>query len=572
MAISIEHLTSENVALVTITPNETLETAVSLMIEHDFSQLPVVENDKPYGKPASFVTSNSIAHALKVFRTSLKDLLVKDAVVTARTVSIDEDLFTKMDDILDSYAVLVLYNDGTIANIVTNYDTTQYFRKRAEDMLLVEDIETTLKDHIRAAYGGDETDQTGPLQKAIDSLSGFVDAIQVDCRRAFRRFCDDKTIEISNIEVETYVDTPFTKAKNEKVFDDLTLNEYIQLARKEEAWSVLSANFSISSDHFLAMLDGVRITRNKLMHFRPDIAVEERENLRFCARWFKNHPPLPQNEEGHDDDRSVEERHSDVDETLLDPKFDQSKNEMQNDIIDLAEDRSVESKYAPLARYLLNVSRGREKLILPFSQIETIIGTELPAAAREHRAWWANDSTTHAQSQQWLNVNWRVISINMSSEKVTFGRAKDRERAYIEFFSKIQNRLKENPEFPLLPMNPLGVNWLTLANFNEGKQRLILSFAQKQRVRLEIYIDTGNQHENKSIIDRLFEKREFISNSIEGMVYWERLDHRRASRIALYKKGAITDKAELLEQTVEWTVEQAPSLYEEFAKELTHLG
>jgi len=50
--------------------------------------------------------------------------------------------------------------EETLIGIVTSYDTTEYFRRRAEDMMFVEDIESTLKDFIRAAFTiTDEADQ-----------------------------------------------------------------------------------------------------------------------------------------------------------------------------------------------------------------------------------------------------------------------------------------------------------------------------------------------------------------------------------------------------------------------------
>ncbi len=64
MAIPIENLIRDQPELTTILPDATLQEAVELMIENDFSQLPIVEDGKPYGTPASFVTSTSIARAL----------------------------------------------------------------------------------------------------------------------------------------------------------------------------------------------------------------------------------------------------------------------------------------------------------------------------------------------------------------------------------------------------------------------------------------------------------------------------------------------------------------------------
>lgn len=560
MAILIEHLTYDQPALITISPSATLQDAVAMMIEHDFSQLPIVEDGKPYGNPASFVTSSSIARALQYFGTPLKDLRVRDAIVPARTVSADEDLFSKMDDLLDAYAVLVLNPDSTLAGIVTNYDTTQYFRRRAEDMLLVEDIETTLKDHVRTAFGGDENDPKGPLQTAINALSSFVDNIHDDCKKTFRRFCAIKAVAIVDADINEVVDKPFAGTKGDRKFDDLTLNEYIQLARKEEAWAVLGLQFGISDKAFLEMLEGVRKTRNKLMHFRPDITLVERDNLRFCAQWFKNHPPATSEEDtGHVEEQlQVGVSQGDQQGTPTEPELESIAERMSDESEDDSlEKEPVESKYAPLANFLLRQLKNQERIIFTFSQIETIIGNQLPAAAREHRSWWANDSTTHVQSGQWLKVNWRVVSINMTEEKVTFARARDRERAYIEFFSAVQNKLREHPEFPLHPANPIGSNWLVLVNYSEGKQ-LGLSFALRQRLRLEFYIDTGNGAENNRIFDSILRRRSLIDSVLGGQeLKWERLEKKRATRIALYTEGAITDEPEKLEKLAEWAIENA---------------
>lgn len=562
MAIPIQHLTQDQPALITISPSATLQDAVALMIEHDFSQLPVVEDGKPYGNPASFVTSSSIARALRIFRTSLHDLRVRDAIVGARTISIDEDLFSKMDDLLDAYAVLVLNPDGSLAGIVTNYDTTQYFRRRAEDMLLVEDIETTLKDHIRVAFGGNESDPDGPLQTAINALGSPIDGVREDCRRAFRKFCSSQSIDIDANVLVDVIDKPFAGTKGDRKFDDLTLNEYIQLARKDEAWLRLGPIFGVSDKAFLEMLEGVRKTRNKLMHFRPDIEPVERDQLRFCAEWFKNHPPLIPDEECIEVEQSAQVESSGVstNKDVLN-EIEYIEEDPSNEGSGQSENKPVESKYAPLASYLLKQNKGQGRLTLAFTDIERIIDAPLPAAAREHRSWWANDSTTHVQSGQWLKASWRVVSINMTEEKVTFARARDREQSYIRFFSAVQNKLRENPAFPLAIANPLGTNWLVLVNFPESGRRLILSFTHRQRLRLELYIDTGDVEENNSIFDVLLGKRSMIEGNTGQPLEWERLENRRASRIALYTRGSISDESQKIDALVEWAADNAANFY-----------
>lgn len=314
------------------------------------------------------------------------------------------------------------------------------------------------------------------------------------------------------------------------------------------------------------MLEGVRKTRNKLMHFRPDISSVERDHLRFCAEWFKNHPPLtleedsgdvetsqPQDETPHDDSQGAHtgQEPRDVEEDALIESDDGA-----------IESEPVESKYAPLANHLLKLSKRQERLIIDFSEIEKIIGDRLPATAREHRSWWANDSTTHVQSGQWLKANWRVVSINMTKEKITFARARDRERAYIKFFSAVQNKLREHPDFPPHPANPTGANWIVLAYLGGGKrQSLVLSFAHRQRLRLEFYIDTGDSEENNRIFDALSRHSTQIESGVGQPLEWEPLEKRRASRIALYTEGSFNDDPEELEALVDWAAENARRFY-----------
>ena len=132
MPFTVQQLIEGHQEPVKVTQHENAQRALELMIEYDFSQLPVVdENDTPLG----IVTSDSILRALNNFGIPLNELQVSHAIVKVDLYNPDEDLFDLLDDLKNTYAVLIVNNEGTLHGIVTSYDTTEYFRRRAEDMM-----------------------------------------------------------------------------------------------------------------------------------------------------------------------------------------------------------------------------------------------------------------------------------------------------------------------------------------------------------------------------------------------------------------------------------------------------
>jgi hypothetical protein len=77
------------------------------------------------------------------------------------------------------------------------------------------------------------------------------------------------------------------------------------------------------------------------------------------------------------------------------------------------------SKYLPLARHLLNSAPKARFVTMTFPEVEQIVGSNLPASARKHRPWWANDAS-HVQAIAWLSVGWKVDEVKIESESITF--------------------------------------------------------------------------------------------------------------------------------------------------------
>jgi predicted kinase len=79
-------------------------------------------------------------------------------------------------------------------------------------------------------------------------------------------------------------------------------------------------------------------------------------------------------------------------------------------------------KYEPLCRYLDLQSRA--EIILPFTEVEAILGTSLPPSAYKYPAWWANEEnplTAHGQCSAWLSVGYKAFP-NLPAAEIRFVR------------------------------------------------------------------------------------------------------------------------------------------------------
>jgi Txe/YoeB family toxin of Txe-Axe toxin-antitoxin module len=79
-------------------------------------------------------------------------------------------------------------------------------------------------------------------------------------------------------------------------------------------------------------------------------------------------------------------------------------------------------KYLPIARILLQ--EGGTAARFTFAQLEKAIADQLPPSARKYRPWWANERGRHVQASSWLGVGWKVGSVDLTGEIVTFNRIK----------------------------------------------------------------------------------------------------------------------------------------------------
>lgn len=125
--------------------------------------------------------------------------------------------------------------------------------------------------------------------------------------------------------------------------------------------------------------------------------------------------------------------------------------------------------------------------------------------------------------------------------------------AYREFFQTLIDDLREKHRFTSARIGQ-PQNWYTFTSGIPGVS-YSFSFAKGDRVRAEIYLDRGNAEENKRLFDLLLEKRAEIEQDFGGALEWERLDARRASRIAAYRPGSIQAGESELRAIHSWAIE-----------------
>jgi len=519
---------------VTVRSDDLVAAALEMMIEHDFSQLPVVDGDH---EPRFMVSSDSILRALDYFKTSLPKLYVGDAMIQVPTFSLDTDVLQVLDPLRDTYAVLAVDNDKRLAGIVTSFDVMEFFRRQTEDSLLVRDIEQMVKDLILTGLGVTEGDlDTEVVRSAIAEITPSNEEQKKQFRKALALYLRQLSPDAKSAQNEQWVNDAFAAAfperPNPKGFNDLTLYEFTQLLLQESRWHRFAGTFQIDRDALKNALDAVRQTRNDLFHFRGELTAAQRAQLRFCRSWLGRQPVAAP--------------------PALEPAVEpQPRREPAEPIGEELGPR--DSRYARLGVHLQGVPADASSVLFKFAELEDIIGEPLPTSARQHRAWWANNATGHSHSREWLDAGWRVATVDIVSELVEFARSSDREQVFKHFFDALLEDLAARATFTLTPGTDRSRNWLVVAPWVDDTKELgwfIISFVRLQRLRVELYLPK----DAKSVFERLHARESELDADIGERISWESLPERGAHRIAIYRPCDVDDANEPLAVARAWAV------------------
>ena len=142
-----------------------------------------------------------------------------------------------------------------------------------------------------------------------------------------------------------------------------------------------------------------------------------------------------------------------------------------------------------------------------------------------------------------------------------------RETAYQAFFQGVMDELREKHQFTNAK-KAQPQSWYAFSSGAVSGITYNAAFASKDRLRAEVYIDVWDLALNKAIYDTLLARRAEIESQT-GELAWERLDQRRACRIAMVRSSTnISDADQQGDAIRAWLVQALLTLKKAFGSRL----
>ena len=215
VSLSISTLEAAGAGVLAVKVEDSLTKAITLMLQHDYSQLAVLSAD---GVLRGAVSWESIGRA----RLAKQVLTLADAVVDVRTVLLTDDLLGVVADVRQYGYVLVRDpGDQAITGIVTTADLAGEFEAISKPFALAE-----------------------------------------ECERRLRRRVDER------IDPQLIGQHVRNKKHADQGAAALTMGAYGFLLKEPATFELLG--WDLDHELFLAHLEQVRLVRNELMHFSTD--------------------------------------------------------------------------------------------------------------------------------------------------------------------------------------------------------------------------------------------------------------------------------------------------------------
>jgi predicted transcriptional regulator len=229
-------LRSAEIEPLSVSPDTSIARAVTLMMQNDFSQLPVLQDSKTVKGMFSWRTLGKRLSLGQECKT------VADALEPALVLDLNGLIFEAFAAVSGNDVVLVQNADMQICGIVTAYDVSEIFGILVEPFLLIEEVEKHIRRLLKSCV------EEGDLKEAVSS-------------KTWRR--------------------------GKPQVSDLNFGGYLQLLNKEVIWKRLG--LTLDQTVFTEGLSEVKAIRNDVMHFRPrGIGQQKLVRLRNFAKFLRD--------------------------------------------------------------------------------------------------------------------------------------------------------------------------------------------------------------------------------------------------------------------------------------------
>lgn len=232
-ALTVSMIESASRGVVRVARDESLAKAQSLMLQSDYSQLAVMTGERNL---VGAISWESIAQA----RMHNSASTVRECVVPAEAVGLDDDLLTLIPRVVSHGFIFVRRADRSVTGIITTADLSEAFLRLAEPFLLVGEAERRLRSLV--------------------------------------------TSNFSDEQIEAVRDPDDPRAASGAA--SLTLGEVKRLFESKDRWGGLA--WDVDRVVFCDSLERLRVVRNEVMHFSPDPVESSRlGEVRNLVKWLK---------------------------------------------------------------------------------------------------------------------------------------------------------------------------------------------------------------------------------------------------------------------------------------------
>jgi CBS domain-containing protein len=246
---------------VSIQTSSTVAEALAIMLEHKYSQLPVLDGDRPIGVFSLWSLARLLAGG------SSKNVLsqeVEDLVDRIPNVDLETSLYDAVG-YLDRHEAVLIGDQERLLAIATTWDVLSYFFEVARPFVLVQEIELALRQIIRACAGSEE-----------ESASCIERALGYQIANGMRKSLPTQ-------------------------LEDLSFDDYSILIKHRDNWPLFEGKIGRKPDLVSTRLIAIRDVRNKIFHFRGDVTIGEYDSLAATRDWLLEKLGYLGDLGGHDD-------------------------------------------------------------------------------------------------------------------------------------------------------------------------------------------------------------------------------------------------------------------------------